>query len=92
MATSPTGKQRHTKTIVAKPGEWSEWITLPRVALFRIEPDGLFRGRDKNGKEWDGYPVNTDWFGDNLTIAESTFQFRSREKQEVNVVVKWETK
>ncbi|MBI2100128.1 MAG: hypothetical protein HYT48_02190 [Candidatus Vogelbacteria bacterium] len=91
--TAPAGKQRYTKTIVAKPGAWSEVIALPRDSWCQITPEAEVRVKAGLGKkEWDYSPSNPVWLGENVSILDSVFQFKPKGDKEVNIKVDWEAK
>ncbi len=84
--------ESRNKTVVAKPNEWSERVSVPFGQVGNIRPKGKIRVKTASGKEWD------DWEGragevEKLSSAfDQMFQFKSLETKEVNVTVEWEPK
>ncbi|MFH1170094.1 MAG: hypothetical protein V1704_00840 [Candidatus Vogelbacteria bacterium] len=94
---SPAGRSARTsrvttQTIIAKPGVYSNEVSIPGGQNFNIQPEGKIRARTASGKVIDDWPGRHSEMEHGRSLLDGVFQFMSLEEREVKVVVEWEPK
>jgi hypothetical protein len=85
MAATPGKVLSTTTEVIATPNQWSENISIPSNARFRIEPKGKVQYRFWDGKIINDEPGKDIWFKD--CIRNGNFRVLSREDHDVKVIV-----
>ncbi len=81
-----------SRTIIAKPGVWSERISVPMSQNWNITPEGRIRILTAGGKTWEDWKGRAGEIRRDPSPFDSMFQFMSLEEREVEVIVEWEPK
>ena len=79
-----------SRTIVAKPGVYSDRVSVPFGQTFNTRPQGKIRTLTASGKTWDDWPGRPGVMRYNVSPEDAMFQFMSLEEKEVEVIVEWE--
>lgn len=79
-----------SRTIMAKPGVYSDRVSVPFSQSWSIEPEGRVKILTAGGKTWDDWPGKIETMRTDPSILDSMFQFMSLEEKEVKVTVVWE--
>ncbi len=87
-----TGSRVTSKIVVAKPGVYSDEVSIPGGQNFNIQPQGKIRARTASGKIIDDWPGRHAEMEHGRSLLDGVFQFMSLEEKEVEVVVEWEPK
>ena len=86
---STMGSRVARRTIIAKPGEYSNRVSVPMGQSWNIEPAGRVMVLTATGKTWEDWPDRTGPVRNDPSPFDSMFQFKSMEEKEVEVVIEW---
>lgn len=79
-----------SRTIIAKPGEWSSRVSVPFGQIGCNRPQGKVRVLTASGKTWDDWPGRPGVIRNDVPPEDAMFQFMSLENKEVEVIVEWQ--
>ena len=79
------------KTVIAGQND-SEMISIPSGHWFRIEPRGCVEVSTASGKSYRDCPGEHHALGENITLRDGMFKFKSLTGKDEEVIVEWEPK
>ncbi len=92
VATSSRTERVTTKTIIAKPDEFSDFVWIPPNHKFEWESTGCIEIKTGLGKIYGYCPGSPLNIGDNLSPLDGRLSFRSLTGDDEEVFVEWEPK